>query len=175
MVIPSKKSIVLLGFMGSGKSTLGKQLALSLGWTFTDLDRFIETEENRTIPDLFEKEGEDVFRKLETHALKRVLAYSNQVISIGGGAPCTPSNMELIKEKSISIYLKISEQQLLKRLGNSSVTRPLLKGKADNELQQLIARLLVSREPYYLQADIILESDDINTGMILDRLESFIS
>ncbi|MFA5814577.1 MAG: shikimate kinase [Bacteroidales bacterium] len=172
MVIPIDKPIVLLGFMGSGKSTLGKQLAASLGWTFTDLDRFIEAEENRTIPEIFEQDGEATFRKLESNALNKVLAYPHQVIAIGGGAPCHPGNMQLIKEKSLSIYLKISETQLLHRLAWSSTPRPLLKGKTESETQSFIADLLANREPFYLEADIIIESDAITTGMILSKLKT---
>ena len=170
MVIPVDKSIVLLGFMGSGKSTLGNQLAASLGWTFIDIDRFIEADENRTIPEIFEKDGESTFRKLESNALNRLLTYTSQVISVGGGAPCSPGNLELIKEKSLSIYLRISKPQLLVRLTGSSTQRPLLKGKSEFETQSLIADLLAFREPFYLQADIIIESDEITTGMILSEL-----
>jgi shikimate kinase len=172
MVIPIDKPIVLLGFMGSGKTTLGKQLALSLGWTFIDLDRFIEAEENRTIPEIFEKEGEATFRKIESNALKKALNYPHQVIALGGGAPCHPGNLQLIREKSVSIYLKISETQLLHRLAWSSTPRPLLNGKSESETQFYITDLLVTREPYYLQADIIIESDAISVEMILSQLKS---
>jgi shikimate kinase len=170
MVAEVDKPIVLLGFMGSGKSTLGKQLATSPGWSFLDLDRFIESEENRTIPEIFEQDGETSFRKLESKALKKVLAYPHQVISIGGGAPCNPANLKLIKEKSLSVYLKISEPQLLQRLVYSSTPRPLLKGKSESEIQSYIADLLATREPFYLQADIIIESDEITVGMILSNV-----
>ena len=170
MVAGLDKPVVLLGFMGSGKSTLGKQLADTIGWIFTDLDRFIETGENRTIADIFEKDGESVFRKLEANALKRVLSYNRQVIAIGGGAPCHPGNLDLIREKSVSVYLKISEQQLLHRLAGSSTNRPLLRGKSESEVQSLITDLLAFREPFYLTADIIIESDEITVGMILSQL-----
>ena len=171
MVISLNKPIVLLGFMGSGKSTIGKQLATTLNWIFTDLDRFIETEENRTIPDIFEKEGEDLFRKLESNALKRVLNYANQVISVGGGAPCSPGNIGLIREKSISVYLKISEQELLKRLLSSSTPRPLLKGKSESDTQSVIGELLAKREPFYLRSDLVIESDAITPAMILEAIQ----
>ncbi len=170
MVAEVDKPIVLLGFMGSGKSTLGKQLAASLGWTFIDLDRFIETKENRTIPEIFEQYGETSFRKLESKALKKVLAYPHQVIAIGGGAPCNPANLKLIKEKSLSVYLKISEPQLLHRLLFSANSRPLLIGKSESETQTFVADLLAAREPFYLQADIIIESDEITVGMILSKV-----
>lgn len=172
MVIPFDKPIVLLGFMGSGKSTLGKHLAESLGWMFIDLDRFIETEENRTISDIFEKDGEPAFRKIESKALNRIITHPNQVIAIGGGAACYPDNLQLIREKSLSIYLRVSEEQLFSRLQNSSTIRPLLKGKPESETRCFINDLLGQRESFYLQADIVIESDAITPLMILSKLES---
>lgn len=171
MVIPIDKPIVLLGFMGSGKSTIGKQLALSLGWTFIDLDRFIEAEENHTIPEIFEKAGEATFRKLESNALNKILNYPHQVIALGGGAPCEAGNLQMIKEKSLSIYLKISEPQLFQRLASTQTPRPLLNGKSESEIRSFITDLLITREPFYLQADVIIESDEITAGMILSKLE----
>ena len=170
MVAGTIKPIVLMGFMGSGKSTLGRKVAAELNRTFIDLDRFIEAEENRNIPDIFEKDGEAAFRKLEANALKRILAHPHQVISIGGGAPCNPVNLRQIKEMAVSVYLKISEPELLKRLVYSSTERPLLKGKSEDEIRSLISGLLAAREPFYIQADIIIESDAITPGMILSHL-----
>lgn len=175
MVTDSDKPIVLLGFMGSGKSTLGKQLAATLNRTYLDLDRFIETEENRTIPEIFDKEGESYFRILESKALNKVLDYSRQVIAVGGGAPCYPGNLEMIREKSVSVYLKISEAELLKRLAYSSTSRPLMKGKNESEIQIIIRDLLAGRESFYLQADIIIESDNITVPMIISRYDERIS
>lgn len=171
MVTRFDKSIVLLGFMGSGKSTLGKQLALTLGWRFTDLDRSIETETKQTIPEIFETEGEPGFRKLESDTLRRILAVPAQVIAIGGGAPCNPLNINMIKENSWSVYLKISEAELAHRLIHSTTPRPLLKGKTETEIKRIVRDLLAAREPYYLQADLTIESDEITAGMILSRLE----
>ena len=170
MVILAKKPLVLLGFMGSGKSVLGRQVAAELNRTFIDLDRFIEAEENRSIPDIFEKDGENAFRKLESNALKRILSHPHQVISIGGGAPCNSVNMQLIKEMAVSVYLKISEPELFRRLVYSSSERPLLKGKSEDEIQSLIKGLLAARKPFYNQADIIIESDAVTPAMILSYL-----
>lgn len=172
MVVSSHKPIVLLGFMGSGKSTLGKQLASLTERTFIDLDRFIEITENRTITDIFEKEGESVFRKLESNALREVLRYPNQIIAVGGGTPCHAENLLIIKELSISVYLKISDNQLFSRLSNSSVSRPLLKGKSDSEIHSIISGLLLKREPFYGQADIIIESDEITPAMVLAHFQA---
>jgi shikimate kinase len=170
MVTIDNKPIVLLGFMGSGKSTLGKKLAGLIGWTFIDLDRFIETQEGSLIPEIFDKAGEAFFRTLETEALQKVLNSSFTVIAIGGGAPCNAKNMELIKTKAQSVYLKVSVPQLCYRLVHTSTPRPLLQGKSEAEIERFIAELLDNREPYYLQSDTIIESDFISPEMIQSRL-----
>ncbi len=170
MVNLFSKPIVLLGFMGSGKSTLGKQLAASMNRIFIDLDRFIETEERRSITEIFEKDGEPFFRRIESKALANVLNYPKQVISVGGGAPCQPGNMSLIREKSRSVYLKVSVAELILRLNESSTIRPLLKGKSADETEFFINELMAKREAFYLQADIVIESDEITTEMILSKL-----
>jgi shikimate kinase len=171
MVTAGEKPVVLMGFMGSGKSTLGKQLASIMGWSFTDLDRSIENQEKRSIPQIFEQEGEPAFRKLESALLKKNLEKKNCIIAIGGGAPCQPGNIELIREKSVSVYLKVSIPQLVSRLASSATPRPLLKGKSAPEIRIFITELLKAREPYYNQADIILESDEITAGRILLELK----
>lgn len=171
MVTVPDKPIVLLGFMGSGKSTLGKQLATAIGWSFLDLDRFIEAEENRLITEIFERSGEASFRLIESKALLKVLKYPRQVIAIGGGTPCQTGNMQIIKENSQSVYLKVSPLQLLHRLSFSTTPRPLLKGKTEPETLSLIEEMMVNREPYYSQADIIIESDAITARSILSQIE----
>jgi shikimate kinase len=171
MVMLDNKPIVLLGFMGSGKSTLGKKLAGLIGWTFIDLDRFLEAQEGRSIPEIFDKSGEAYFRTIETVALEKALNSSFTVISIGGGAPCSSKNMELIKLRALSIYLKVTVPQLCFRLAYTSTPRPLLQGKSEVEKESFITELLGKREPYYLQSDMIIESDSISAEMILTRLE----
>ncbi len=170
MVIPENKPVVLLGFMGSGKSTLGKQVASHLGWNFIDLDHFIETEQSKTISEIFRLEGESTFRQMESAALEKVLSKSFHVIAIGGGAPCFSGNIELIKRKSLSVYLKVSELQLASRLTYSNTPRPLIKGKSEPEVQKIIHDLLIAREPFYNQADIIIESDFITADLIVSQL-----
>jgi shikimate kinase len=175
MVGPIDKPIVLLGFMGSGKTTLGRQVAGTLGFTFIDLDRFIETEEKRTISDIFNKEGESAFRKMEQIALARILVHPRQVIAVGGGAPCQTGNMALILEKALSVYLKVSGEELYRRLANSTTTRPLLSGKSEPEIRETIYNLLAMRESYYLRASLVIESDTITSGVIVEKINSLIS
>ena len=159
-----------MGFMGSGKTTLGKQVAAILDHTFIDLDRFIETEENRTITDIFTKDGESAFRKIEFNALARILMHPKQVIAVGGGAPCQPGNLEVIRDFSFSIYLKVSQSELFNRLARSTTSRPLLSGKTENDIRNTIDNLLLKRESYYMQADRIIESDSITPELIIFQI-----
>jgi shikimate kinase len=172
MVTQWSKPVVLLGFMGSGKSTLGKQLAILLESVFIDLDNFIETRECRSIPDIFEKSGEETFRNLEAKALKEVLQYPRQVVAIGGGTPCHLGNLDIIRKNSVSVYLKVSEVELCRRLITSPSQRPLLKGKTADETLDFITRVLRERELFYGEADLVIESDSITAEMIFNRLES---
>lgn len=164
------KPLVLMGFMGSGKSTLGRRLAEILDIEFTDLDKAIEINAGMSIPEIFQKSGEPEFRKLESEALSKVLDKSRQVIAIGGGAPCNKKNIKLIKEKSISLYLKISIDELLRRLTLSDTPRPLLAGRNQEGIRIFISELLESREKYYLQADLVVESDSITAEYLAGRL-----
>lgn len=153
------RPITLIGFMGSGKSTVGRQLARAKDWEFTDLDMYIQKTSGRSIPDIFSLLGEDKFREIESDCLKEVLEFPNQVIALGGGTPCFHNNMESIKSRSTSIYLKVSPEGLANRLMRSPSPRPLIEGKSPDELIEYISSELIKREEFYLQADFIIESD----------------
>ncbi len=159
--------------MGSGKTTLGFQLAAKLGWNFTDLDLFIESANGMEITRIFEDLGEKKFREMEHLALKQVLDRTEQVIAIGGGAPCNEENLRSIKEKSISVYLKISVDELVNRLLNSTTPRPLIAGQKNIELKDYVTGLLRIRESFYSQADMVLESDHITVDLLRDFLQAF--
>jgi shikimate kinase len=153
--------------MGSGKSTIGKQLASKLGYKFLDLDNYIERSTGKSITEIFNDKGEDCFRKIESECLKEVLESPGNLIALGGGAPCFHDNIKRIKEFSLSIYLKISPEGLTKRLLRSHTPRPLIKGKTENELLDYIREKLTRREEYYLQADFVIESDSIQVDDLL--------
>ncbi|MBK7410759.1 MAG: shikimate kinase [Saprospirales bacterium] len=147
--------IFLIGMMGSGKSTVGEQLAQLLGWPFIDLDSWIEDQHQCTIAELFARDGENGFRLLEREALLQVLAYPEVcVIACGGGTPCFFDNMHLMKEKGWVIYLRTPFPVLLARLEKQVSERPLLStGKWTDNLEEL----LVKRSAYYEQAHIVFE------------------
>ena len=146
---------VLIGFPGSGKSTVGRQLAERFGMEFIDLDLFIEEKYHTAIPLLFEKYGEAAFRTLEYAALRDVLERENVVIATGGGAPCHDDAMDQINAHAQSIYLRLSEDQLVERLRHSKKKRPLTDSLSLPALRQYVHDTLALREPYYLKAHTI--------------------
>ena len=144
--------IVLLGFPGSGKSTVGRRLARKLGVAFLDLDRYIEEKYHTSVPLLFQKYGEPAFRALEYAALCEVLAQDDVVIATGGGTPCYGDAMAKINARARSIYLKLTEDELVERLLQSRKRRPLTDSLSEPELRAYVRETLAKREPYYRQA-----------------------
>ncbi len=147
--------IILLGYMGSGKTTIGTQLAKKLYQDFTDLDEYIEKKENKTITEIFKEKGEIYFRKIEHTYLKKFINENDTyVLSLGGGTPCYANNMNIIsKETDLhSIYLKASVGTLYNRLKNNSSKRPLLAKLTKESLIEYIAKHLFERNIYYEKA-----------------------
>lgn len=164
--------IYLIGYMGSGKSTVGRGLASELGLSFIDMDDYIEERNHKTIPRIFAEDGEDTFRKLEQKALVELSSFEDVVIATGGGAPCFFDNIEVIKQTGKSLYLKGSPRILADRLRHSKIERPLIKGKTEDELVAFIDETLHKREQWYKQADVVLEYDhDLSTQEVLSALK----
>jgi len=164
-------TIYLIGFMGSGKSTIGKQLAAKLNYSFIDLDKYIEESNGFTINELFEIKGEKEFRNNEFNALKKIAGTPNAVIACGGGTPCYYNNMELMNSTGITIYIKMSAKMLADRLKNSKTERPLVANKNDEDLLDYINKTLEKREDFYHQATYTVKGKDIN----IKELQSFLS
>ncbi len=144
--------IFLVGFMGSGKSTVGQSLAGRLGYSFVDMDARLEGEQGMTINEIFEKLGEKAFRDMENNLLKEMVSLQDTVISTGGGLPCTGNNMDLINRKGVSIYLRMDPAALLNRLSRGKSRRPLIRHLSRQELETFIYEMLREREPVYLRA-----------------------
>ena len=159
-------NIVLVGFSGAGKSTIGKRLANKLDMSFVDLDLYIEEKYHTAIPLLFQKYGESVFRTLEFAALKEVLSEDNTVIAVGGGTPCHEKAMDLINAHARSIYLKLNENEIVDHLLHSKKKRPLTNHLDETELREYVRKTLAVREPYYLQAQEIRTLEDIETQLL---------
>ena len=139
--------------MGSGKTTIGKQLAKKLDYSFIDLDQYIEEDLNTSISSIFSDKGEPYFRNIETSYLKKALELKNSVISLGGGTPCFNNNMDIIKISSKSIFIDLPVKMLADRLKNAKSKRPLINNKSDIELHDFIEALRSERAPCYNQAD----------------------
>ena len=157
----STNRIFLVGYMGSGKSSVGRLLAKKTGWQFVDLDLFIENRYRKSVSQIFSEYGETVFREMEHNILQEVALFEQAVISTGGGAPCFHNNMSLMKQSGIVVYLKVPIPQLIKRLEISKQSRPLIKNKTIEELAVFIAESLKTREVFYNEADIILDTEKI--------------
>lgn len=169
------KQIVLIGYMASGKSVIGKQLADKLNYGFVDLDTFIEQNENRTIKELFKTKGEIYFRKKETEYLNQLLQQNkSEVIALGGGTPCYGNNMEtmLSNKNTVSIYLKASLKTLVGRLENESEKRPLISHiDSEEKLMEFVGKHLFERTPFYERAGIVVNVDDkTETDVVEDVL-----
>jgi shikimate kinase len=169
-----KSLVYIIGFMGSGKSTAGKKLASSLGWTFIDLDRKIEEIAGKTIPEIFASDGETQFRNLESKVLRTLKSQVKTIVSTGGGTPCHGENMEFMLETGLTVYLRLSPAQLVERLMGSTDERPLLKDIPDSHLPGFIEGKLAEREKYYNKAKIIIDGInlDINNLQYIIKLGS---
>lgn len=148
------KKIILLGYMGCGKSTIANTLSKITNVPYVDLDKNIEERTNLSINEIFEQRGEIYFRKLEHEIfVELVNSPENMIIGLGGGTPCYANNQELLKGNNVfSIYLKASIETLFDRLVNNKSDRPLLANKTDEELKEFIAQHLFERSFYYNQA-----------------------
>ena len=147
--------IILLGYMGSGKTTIGIQLARKLFLNFTDLDDFIEEKEQQSIKEIFKQKGEIYFRKIEHKYLKQFINENESyVLSLGGGTPCYAGNLDLIlkNKKSLSFYLRGSIPTLFKRLSENKFKRPLISDLSDDKLTEYIAKHLFERSLFYDKA-----------------------
>jgi shikimate kinase len=170
-------NIFLIGFMGSGKSTLGSKLANIIDYNFIDLDQLIETHLCLSIDEIFSTKGERYFRDIESQLLND-LDVNDTVISLGGGTPCYNDNLKVINQKGLSVYLQIPTKKLLSRLIDSKSVRPLIANyKNDRELlSEKIDDLLIEREPFYLSADIIFNAENMNPkkyNELLQQIEHY--
>lgn len=164
----------LIGFMGSGKSTLGYRLAQYLNIDFFDLDKYIEQNTQKSIQTIFETEGEHIFRKLETKYLKQIISLSvNAVISTGGGTPCFYDNLKLMQDNGIVIYLKHNATTLAKRIFLSKTIRPLVNNMQEDELIIWVTEKLKERESTYQQANLIIEAQNITANKLACYLKHF--
>ena len=163
--------IFLIGFMGSGKTTLGRKLASRMGYEFIDLDHKLEQQVELSIAEYFSFFGEDAFRKLESEVLKKTVYPENVVISTGGGLPCYFDNMDWMKTNGKVVYLKLPPKTLADRLENGKEERPLLQDKHGEALVAFIEQKLEEREKFYSQANIIADG----LSLTAEKLEEILT
>ncbi|MDO1500187.1 shikimate kinase [Winogradskyella maritima] len=166
--------IVLMGYMGSGKSTIGRHLSEILSYQFQDLDTFIETTVGLSVPDIFKTKGELFFRKKEAECLKILLeSEDNLVLALGGGTPCYGTNMKMISDASnvTCFYLKASIPTLVNRLMPEKEIRPLLNQiETKEELAEFIGKHLFERNVFYSQSDVTITTDDKSIKSICESI-----
>lgn len=166
------KRIFLIGYMGAGKTTVGKDLSKRLGLSFIDLDCYIEGRYLRTVSQLFAEKGEDAFREIERKMLREVAMFEDVLISTGGGAPCFFDNMKFMNESGTTVYLQVSVEELAKRLEICKHTRPILQGHSGDSLVAFIAENLEKRNPYYTQASIVFDAEKMLTETDVNEIST---
>ena len=153
--------IFLIGYMGAGKTTLGKAFAGKLNIPFIDLDWYIEERFQKTVGELFTERGEGGFRELERSLLHEVAEFENVVISTGGGTPCFFDNMEFMNQAGKTVFLEVHPDILFRRLRVAKQQRPILQGKQDDELRTFIIQALEKRAPFYTQARYVFSAEKL--------------
>ena len=153
--------IFLTGYMGSGKTTLGRALAADMGIEFIDLDHYIEQRYRKSIAQLFAEKGEEGFREVERRMLHEVGEFEDVIISTGGGTPCFFDNIEYMNGQGTTVYLDVPVERLHIRLSIAKAKRPLIKDKNDEELMAFIIEQLAKREPHYSKAQYSFKADKL--------------
>ena len=166
------RRIILVGYMGSGKTTVGKALSKETGMMFYDLDWYIESRMRKSVSQIFAERGEEGFRKIEYNMLHEVAEFEDVIISCGGGTPCFFDNMDYLNQQGDVIYLKATPETLYKHLLMAKIERPLLKGKSAEELIAYITEHLKERSQFYEKARYIL---DVNVLDEYDKIQSSVA
>ena len=173
------RRIILIGYMVSGKTTVGKALSKETGMMFYDLDWYIESRMRKTVSQIFAERGEEGFRQIEYNMLHEVAEFEDVIISCGGGTPCFFDNMDYLNQQGDVVYLKATPETLYKHLLMAKVERPLLKDKTPEELIAYITEHLKEREPFYGKARHILDVNVLDNydkiAISVERIKSLLS
>ena len=157
--------IFLIGFMGAGKTSIGKELSVRMKCTFIDLDLFIERRYHKTIRRIFDEKGEEAFRGIEQKMLREVAEFEDVVISTGGGTPCFHQNMMFMNEQGTTVYLKVTNEELVRRINLNKGARPLLKDFSGDQLGKFVEETIAKRSSFYEQAKIIFNTETQDVRM----------
>lgn len=165
--------LFLIGYMGAGKTTLGKPLAQQLALPFIDMDTVLEESEKKSITDLFEELGESGFREKERNMLQKSTFPEAFVMATGGGAPCFFDNMDWMNRNGVTMYLRARPKEIARRLEHEREQRPLLRSIKKEDLEEVIRQRLAVREKFYLQAQLVMENNELRIEKLLEALEGF--
>lgn len=173
------KRVILIGYMGSGKTTVGKALSKETGMMFYDLDWYIESRMRKSVSAIFAEKGEEAFRQMEYNMLHEVAEFEDVIISCGGGTPCFFDNIDYLNRQGEVVYLKAKPEVLYRHLLMAKVERPLLKDKTPEELIAYITQHLKEREPYYSKArhtlDVTLLDNYDKIKVSVDKLRQMLN
>ena len=157
--------------MGSGKTLVSKELSILNNFKIFDLDTEISKQNNRSITEIFKEKGEIFFRKTEKEVLEKILSSEkNIILSLGGGTPCYYNNIDRINEKTISVFLKTNVKTLAQRLSSEKDKRPLIQNISNEDLSEFIAKHLFERNPFYNQAKITINTDNLSAREIAEEI-----
>lgn len=156
--------VYLIGFMGVGKSSVGKRLAHKMRWSFIDTDNIIEKELGITVQEVFDQLGEEWFREYEQKVLIKTTSFQNTIIATGGGTPCFYNNMDTIINNGLCIYLRMPPKEIVLRISQSQKKRPLIDNLTGIELEKFVEKTLAERETIYSKAHLI--ADALNPNLI---------
>jgi len=160
-----------MGYMGSGKTLVSKELNILNNFKIFDLDTEISKQNNRSITEIFKEKGEIFFRKTEKEVLEKILSTEkNIILSLGGGTPCYYNNIDSINEKTISVFLKTNVKTLAQRLSSEKDKRPLIQNISNEDLPEFIAKHLFERNPFYNQAKITINTDNLSAREIAEEI-----
>ncbi len=169
--------IFLVGYMGCGKSTIGRKLSSRLGWRLIDTDSYVEQQSGMKIAQIFERYGEEHFRELERAALESVMASGEScIVSTGGGLPAWRDNMEVMNEAGVTIYISRSAENIASRLSAAGrAKRPKLRGLSDDELITYMSENIALRDPIYRRSSLKIDAVPLGDGRILDLIVEFVA
>lgn len=164
--------IFLVGYAGSGKSSMGRRLARRLGVPFVDTDQRVEASEGASVADIFHYQGEEYFRRLEREVIEQIVDESiHAVVSTGGGLPTWKDNMAWMNSRGVTVYLRRSAEQIIARMSPyGREKRPMFRGKSDAELLEFMRMQMTEREPFYAQAKLRVECDKMSDDTVVEYI-----
>lgn len=153
--------LILIGYMASGKTTLGRALARELHLEFIDTDSYLEQRFHKSVAELFAERGEEGFRRLESNVLHEVCEFEDVVVATGGGAPCHGDNMDYLLTRGTVVWLQAPVEVICRRIAIAHTVRPLVAGKSNEELRAFVADALAARQPFYARAHHAFRADEL--------------